>query len=135
MADLIITVTPALRIRVGGGAATIEEESVTKTGKNAGQPRWTPTGYYGTLDDALAGLHLKHLDKLSTQQIIDIGRAREEIADGVRLLRQVSAGRLLSEKRAAEAHLLELGERVTELESALAKMDEASLEEEADGSF
>lgn len=118
---LIITITPSLRIKVGNGSATIEEETVVKTGDNAGRSKWSPTdgAYHGTLDDALASLFTHHLDKLTDQQIFDIGRARDEIASGVQLLRQVSAGRLLSEKRAAEAQVLELAENVERLEADL----------------
>jgi hypothetical protein len=89
--DLIITVTPSLRIRVGGGTSTIEEETVVKSGSKAGSSKWGPAGYYGSLDAALVALHTKHLDKLTREQILEIGRVRDAIVEGAELLRQVSA--------------------------------------------
>lgn len=116
---LIITITPSLRISVGNGASTVEEETVVKSGDNAGKSKWTPIAHHGTLDDALRSVLRKHIDQLTTAKMWELRQARDEIMAGVKLLQTVCAGRLMADKRAAEAQLLELGEQVERLKAAL----------------
>ena len=62
---MIVQVTPTVRVRAEDGHNyTIEQRTVTQTGKRKGQEYWEAIGYYGSLRGAVHALLNQHVAML-----------------------------------------------------------------------